>query len=71
MKTRAAVSGSAATPRAETPADVQIYSAGAVGIGVAAFAIGIWAVASLIGGLVASGGPLGLARDWFTAVFGV
>lgn len=31
---------------------------------------GLWAVASLMGGAVAAGGPLGLVKGWFSAVLG-
>ncbi len=43
----------------------------AVGVvGVASCLIGIWAVACFVGGLVASGGPLAMAKNWFSAVIG-
>jgi len=71
MKTRAAIDRSGAARKTGSPADVQVYSTGLAGVGFAACAIGLWAVASLLGGLVASGGPLGLARAWFNAVFGI
>ena len=32
--------------------------------------IGLWAVASLIGGTIAAGGPVELAGAWFSAVSG-
>lgn len=31
---------------------------------------GLWAVAALMGGAVAAGGPLGLVKGWFSAVLG-
>jgi len=31
---------------------------------------GLWAVASLMGGAIAAGGPLGLIKGWFSAVIG-
>jgi len=33
--------------------------------------VGLWSLASLVGGLVSSGGPLGLVGNWFKAVFGL
>ncbi len=33
--------------------------------------VGLWSLASLIGGLVASGGPLALVGNWFKAVSGM
>lgn len=40
-------------------------------MGVLPAAIGIWAGACFVGGLVASGGPLALARSFFQAVTGM
>ena len=31
---------------------------------------GLWALASLMGGAVAAGGPFGLVKGWFSAVLG-
>ena len=50
--------------------DVQIAKVGFTVIGLSSCAIGIWAVASLLGGMVASGGPVALVADWFRAVIG-
>ncbi len=33
--------------------------------------VGLWSLASLVGGLVSSGGPLALVGNWFKAVFGI
>lgn len=33
--------------------------------------VGLWSLASLVGGLVASGGPLALVGNWFKAVSGM
>ncbi len=33
--------------------------------------IGVWSLACLVGGLVASGGPIGLAQSWFSAIAGM
>ncbi|MBI5558559.1 MAG: hypothetical protein HY885_13075 [Deltaproteobacteria bacterium] len=32
---------------------------------------GVWAAACLFGGLLASGGPIGLIKSWFSAVMGM
>ncbi|OQX17081.1 MAG: hypothetical protein BWK76_10820 [Desulfobulbaceae bacterium A2] len=45
-----------------------------VGLGVISIASGLiaaWSIACLVGGMVASGGPLQLVVSWFTAVAGV
>jgi len=33
--------------------------------------MGAWAVACMIGGMVAAGGPFALARSWISAVIGM
>jgi hypothetical protein len=71
MKTRTAINRSAAAQKTESPIDVLVYSTGLAGVGFVACGIGLWAVASLVGGMMASGGPLGLAGAWFKAVFGI
>ncbi len=42
---------------------ISINTAGAV--------IGLWSLASLVGGMVAAGGPFALAKAWFSAVAGM
>lgn len=41
------------------------------GLGSVACLAGFLAVAGILAGMVASGGPLGLVSSWLTAVFGV
>lgn len=40
-------------------------------LGVASALVGLWAVACFVGGMLASGGPIALARAWVSAVTGV
>lgn len=63
IKTRNAV-------KTDGKVDEQILKVGFGAIGVASCALGVWALASLIGGMVASGGPLALVANWFRAVTG-
>jgi hypothetical protein len=56
--------------RTDDKVDVQIAKVGFAVIGLSSCAIGIWAVASLLGGMVASGGPVALVANWFRAVIG-
>ena len=61
----------------------KVGASGGVGVGtevskvsmtvVAVFGVivGLWSLASLVGGLVASGGPLALVGNWFKAVSGM
>ncbi len=39
-----------------------------VGAGVV---IGLWALASVVGGLIVAGGPISLIRSWFGAISGM
>lgn len=34
-------------------------------------AVGVWSLACIVGGLIASGGPLKFVGDWFKAVSGM
>lgn len=54
----------------EAKVDEQILRVGFAVIGLSSCAIGIWALASLLGGVAASGGPLALIADWLRAVLG-
>lgn len=54
----------------QTAAEV-VAECGAAVIGGAAVAAGLWAVACIVAGLMVSGGPIALVRNWFTAVTGV
>lgn len=56
--------------RTDEKIDVQISKVGFAVIGLSSCAIGIWAAASLLGGMVASGGPVALLANWFKAVIG-
>lgn len=71
MKTTAAVTRSAAGTRSAIGVDSQVYTAGLTTFGLAACAVGLWAAAGLISGMIAGGGPIGLAAAWFKAVFGM
>ena len=70
MKTQIAAVKTRNVVRTDDTADVQIAKVGFAVIGFSSCAIGIWAVASLLGGMVASGGPVALAANWFRAVIG-
>lgn len=54
----------------EAKVDEQILRVGFAVIGISSCAIGIWALASLLGGVAASGGPLALIADWLRAILG-
>lgn len=71
MKTQAAVRRTRVAGQSQAGVDAQLYGAGLVAVGCGACAIGLWAAASLVGGLIASGGPVALITAWFGSVFGV
>jgi hypothetical protein len=69
MKTQTAIKSRNVT-RTDDKVDVQISKVGFAVIGLSSCAIGIWAAASLLGGMIASGGPIALVANWFKAVIG-
>ncbi|HFQ89958.1 MAG TPA: hypothetical protein ENK27_07755 [Desulfobulbus sp.] len=42
-----------------------------VTLGVTGAIVGLWALASLVAGMIAAGGPIALAKAWFSAVTGM
>jgi hypothetical protein len=70
MKTQIAAVRTKNAVRTDDKVDVQISKVGFAVIGLSSCAIGIWAAASLLGGMIASGGPIALVASWFKAVIG-
>ena len=70
MKTRTVTTKADVTLDAGTETDTPLYTAGLATMGISACAVGLWVAANLIGGIIASGGPLALVANWFRAVFG-
>jgi len=70
MKTQMTAVRTHGTTRTDERVDVQISKIGFVVLGLSSCAIGLWAAASLVGGLIASGGPVALVVDWLKAVTG-
>ncbi|MGB3211778.1 MAG: hypothetical protein WBB19_13825 [Desulforhopalus sp.] len=70
MKTQIAAIKTNTKVRSENKVDEQVSKVGFAVIGLSSCAIGIWAVASLMGGIYASGGPVALVASWFRAVIG-
>ena len=64
-----------AKTRANTKTSVdtraEVASGAMVSINVAGAVIGLWSLASLVGGMVAAGGPISLVQAWFGAVAGM
>lgn len=72
-KTRAAVAKKKdvdTRSRTEAQVDTQIYAVTITVVGLIAACAGIWALACLLGGTLAEGGPAGVIAGWVRAVFG-
>jgi hypothetical protein len=70
MKTTISAAKTSTVTNTNSRVDEQIMKVGATVIGLTSGVIGLWAVACLIGGMVASGGPIALVTDLFRAVAG-
>ncbi len=70
MKTRTAITKSGVSNPSLTKTETAIQTGLLTVVGIFASAIGLWAFACLIGGLIAAGGPIGLIVGWFKAVSG-
>jgi hypothetical protein len=70
MKTQIAAVKTKNAVRTDDKVEAQISQVGFAVIGLSSCAIGIWAFASLLGGMIASGGPVALVANWFRAVIG-
>jgi hypothetical protein len=70
MKTQITAVKTRNVVRTDDKVDVQISKVGFAVIGLSSCAIGIWAAASLLAGMIASGGPVALVANWFRAVIG-
>lgn len=54
----------------DSKVDEQVMKVGFAALCIGSCAIGVWSLISLAGGMIASGGPLALVANWFTAVLG-
>ena len=70
MKTMTTATRTGSAVNSNVRVDDQLSKVGVATVGIVSCAIGIWAVACLGAGLVASGGPIGLAMNWLNAVSG-
>lgn len=70
MKVQVKANTTGSLSRENNRVDEQIYTAGLGVIGLASCAIGLWAFATLVGGMLASGGPMALLTNWAKAAFG-
>ncbi len=70
MNTQIAAVKTKNSVRTDDKVEVQISQVGFAVVGLSSCAIGIWAVASLLGGMIASGGPVALVANWVKAVIG-
>lgn len=70
-----ATTNTAAKTRTNTKTSVdtraEVSRGAMITINTAGAVIGFWALASLVGGMVAAGGPFALVRSWFSAITGM
>lgn len=52
-------------------ATAEISKGAVVSVGVVGAVIGLWSLASLVGGMIAAGGPFSVVKSWFGAVTGL
>lgn len=70
MKTQAAAAKTGSAVRSGGKVDEQVMRVGFATLCISSCAIGVWALISLFGGMVASGGPVALIAEWVKAVVG-
>ena len=70
MKTQIVAVKTKNSIRTDDKVEVQISQVGFAVVGLSSCAIGIWAFASLLGGMIAGGGPVALVAGWVKAVIG-
>ncbi len=59
------------TTRTNVNVEAEVSRGTLVTLGTAGAIVGLWSLASLIGGLVVAGGPIALAKAWFNAIIGM
>lgn len=59
-------------PKSSSKLKAQVDASNGVMVSMAAVPalIGLWAAACFIGGIISSGGPIAMMRNWFSAVLG-
>ena len=70
MKTTTTATRTGTATQSNVRVDDQLYKVGVGVVGIVSCAIGVWAVISIGAGMIASGGPVGLVLNWFSAVSG-
>ena len=70
MKNSTGTDRSRAASTAVTDISTEISKAGIIAVGIVAGIIGCWAIASMIAGVVNSGGPIDLVASLFKAING-
>lgn len=53
------------------PANVEVSRGAMIALGAVPTLIGIWAAACFFGGMLACGGPIAMAKSWFSALTGM
>ncbi|MCF6186915.1 MAG: hypothetical protein L3J49_05480 [Desulfobulbaceae bacterium] len=58
-------------PKTAVDTRTEVSRGAMISINTAGAVIGLWSLASLVGGMVATGGPFALAKAWFSAITGM
>lgn len=70
MKTMTTATRTGSAAKSDVRVDDQLYKVGVAVIGISCLAIGLWAAACIVSGMINSGGPIALVMNWFNAVSG-
>ncbi|MCF6187116.1 MAG: hypothetical protein L3J49_06520 [Desulfobulbaceae bacterium] len=65
------IAKSRANTKTSVDTQAEISRGAIISINMVGAVIGLWAFASLVGGMVAAGGPVALVKAWFSAVTGM
>ena len=57
--------------KASVDTQAEVSRGAIISINTVGVVIGLWALASLVGGMVSAGGPVALVKAWFSAVTGM
>ena len=59
------------TAKSSVDTRAEVATGAMVSIKIAGAVIGLWSLASLVGGMISAGGPVALVKAWFSAVTGM
>jgi len=57
------------TAKSSVDARAEVSRGTMIALGTTGAVVGLWALASLVGGMISAGGPVALVKAWVSAVF--